>query len=340
MAADAGGSNNNVIRQHRGQRAIVTGGAGFLGSHLCARLLEQGYDVIALDNLVTGSEKNLRAIRDDRRFRFVRHDVTAPWRGEASRIFNLACCASPRHYQSDPEKTVRTCVDGSINMLKVARRSGARIFQASTSEVYGEPQVHPQREDYRGNVNPDGPRACYDEGKRCAESLFFDYHRMYGTDIKVARIFNTYGPQMQLDDGRVVSNFIVQALRNEPITLYGEGLQTRSFCYVDDLVDGILALMDSPRDFQGPVNLGNPVEVTVRELAERIIALTGSRSTLVHRPMPVDDPTRRCPDISLARSRLSWEPRIPLDEGLRRTAEWFEQALRSGEHREVASAVA
>ena len=338
MPADASG--NNVIARGRGQRAIVTGGAGFLGSHLCARLLDQGFDVIALDNLVTGSERNLRALRDNRRFRFVRHDVTSPWRGEAQRIFNLACCASPQHYQRDPEKTVRTCVDGSLNMLKVARRSNGRIFQASTSEVYGEPLVHPQREDYRGNVNPDGPRACYDEGKRVAESLFFDYHRLYGTDIKVARIFNTYGPQMQQDDGRVVSNFIVQALRNEPITIYGDGSQTRSFCYVDDLVDGILALMDSPRDVTGPVNLGNPVEVTVLELAERIIALTGSRSPLVRRPMPVDDPTRRCPDITLATTRLDWRPRVPLDEGLRRTAAWFDQQLRSGELPEVASAVA
>ena len=309
------------------RRAIVAGGAGFLGSHLCARLVGRGWEVLALDNLVTGSESNLAALRDHERFRFVRHDVTVPWRGDADWIFNMACCASPKHYQADPEKTVRTCTEGSLNLLRLARQRGARIYQASTSEVYGEPEVHPQREDYRGSVNPTGPRACYDEGKRVAEALFFDYHRMHGTDIKVGRIFNTYGPQMQLDDGRVVSNFIVQALRDEDITIYGNGSQTRSFCYVDDLVDGMLALMESGPDFQGPVNLGNPAEVTVLELAERIIALTGSRSRLVRRPIPVDDPTRRCPDISLAKAKLGWQPRVSLEEGLSRTAAWFERRL-------------
>ena len=328
MQIDARAAGNRQGIQAAPSRAIVTGGAGFLGSHLCARLLERGDEVLAIDNLVTGSEANIEPMMDDPRFRFVRHDVTVPWHGSAERIFNLACCASPKHYQADPEKTVRTCMEGSLNMLRVARRSRARIFQASTSEVYGEPEVHPQKESYRGSVSTTGPRACYDEGKRCAEALFFDYHRMHGTEIKVARIFNTYGPQMQLDDGRVVSNFIVQALRNEPITLYGDGSQTRSFCYVDDLIDGILALMDSPGQVTGPVNLGNPVEVTVLELATRIIELTGSRSRLVRRPMPVDDPTRRCPDIGLARNTLGWSPRVPLEEGLRRTAAWFEQQLR------------
>jgi len=324
-----------------GRRTIVTGGAGFLGSHLAARLLAQGDEVLALDNLVTGSEANLEPLRDHPRFRFVRHDVTVPWKGSAERVFNLACCASPKHYQSDPEKTVRTCMEGSLNMLRLAHRTDARIFQASTSEVYGEPEVHPQKESYRGSVSPIGPRACYDEGKRCAEALFFDYHRVHGTDIKVARIFNTYGPQMQLDDGRVVSNFIVQALRNEPITIYGDGSQTRSFCYVDDLIDGILALVDSPRGITGPMNLGNPVEITVLDLATRIIALTGSRSRLVRRPIPVDDPTRRCPDIGLAKETLGWSPRVPLEEGLRRTAEWFERKLRDGRQvPEITSAVA
>lgn len=328
MQIDARESGNRQGIQAAPSRAIVTGGAGFLGSHLCARLLERGDEVLAIDNLATGSEANIEPMMDDARFRFVRHDVTVPWHGSAERIFNLACCASPKHYQADPEKTVRTCMEGSLNMLRVARRSRARIFQASTSEVYGEPEVHPQTESYRGSVSTTGPRACYDEGKRCAEALFFDYHRMHGTEIKVARIFNTYGPQMQLDDGRVVSNFIVQALRNEPITLYGDGSQTRSFCYVDDLIDGILALMDSRGQVTGPVNLGNPVEVTVLELAMRIIELTGSRSRLVRRPMPIDDPTRRCPDIGLARETLGWSPRVPLEEGLRRTAAWFEQQLR------------
>jgi len=325
----------------KARRTIVAGGAGFLGSHLSARLLARGDEVLVLDNLVTGSEANLQALRDHPRFRFVRHDVIVPWKGSAEWVFNLACCASPKHYQADPEKTVRTCTEGSLHMLRLARRSDARVFQASTSEVYGEPEVHPQKESYRGSVSTIGPRACYDEGKRCAEALFFDYHRVHGTDIKVARIFNTYGPHMQLDDGRVVSNFIVQALRNEPITIHGDGSQTRSFCYVDDLIDGILALMDSPRGVTGPVNLGNPVEVTVLDLATRIIALTGSRSRLVRKPMPVDDPTRRCPDIALARETLGWSPQVALEEGLRRTAGWFERKLLDSQRvPEIASAVA
>jgi UDP-glucuronate decarboxylase len=315
------------IRKLPRQRAVVTGGAGFLGSHLCARLLREGYAVLAIDNLVTGSLNNLKALRTDPHFRFAKHDITASLEIDADWIFNLACCASPQHYQRDPEQTMRTCVQGAMHVLHQARRSGARIFQASTSEVYGEPEVHPQRESYRGAVSPIGPRACYDEGKRCAEALFFDSHRLHNLEIKVARIFNTYGPQMQVDDGRVVSNFIVQALRNEPLTIHGDGSQTRSFCYVDDLVEGIIRLMRSPAALLGPVNLGNPVEVTVGELAQRVIALTGSRSRVVHRPMPVDDPTRRRPDITLARLALGWEPHVALDEGLRRTIKWFERNL-------------
>lgn len=314
-------------REGAGKRALVTGGAGFLGSHLCARLLQDGYSVIALDNLSTGSVRNLQPLLGRGPIEFVRHDVTQPIDVEVDRIFNLACCASPQHYQADPEKTLRTCMDGAFNMLRQARRNRARIFQASTSEVYGEPEVHPQKEAYRGAVSPIGPRACYDEGKRCAETAFFDYHRQYGVEIKVGRIFNTYGPMMQVDDGRVVSNLIVQALRNEPLTIHGDGSQTRSFCYVDDLIDGIVRLMDSHPQFTGPVNLGNPTEVTVLELAQRVIDLTGSRSRLVHRPMPVDDPTRRCPDIDLARQALGWKPKVPLDDGLRRTIAWFDQSL-------------
>jgi UDP-glucuronate decarboxylase len=310
-----------------GRRAVVTGGAGFLGSHLCARLLAEGMEVVALDNLVTGRLRNLEHLRSHPSFRFMRHDVVDPLQVDADWIFNLACCASPRHYQRDPEKTVRTCTEGAVNLLHEARRNGARIFQASTSEVYGEPAMHPQRESYRGAVNPVGPRACYDEGKRCAEALFFDYHRQHRVEVKVARIFNTYGPQMQLDDGRVVSNFIVQALRGEPLTLHGDGSQTRAFCYVDDLIEGFMQLMASPPEFTGPVNLGNPIEVTMRELAERVIRLTGSRSRLVHRPMPVDDPTRRCPDITLARATLGWAPRVSLEQGLARTIAWFAEVL-------------
>jgi len=315
------------VRKLPAQRAVVTGGAGFLGSHLCTRLLHEGFHVVAIDNLVTGNLRNIEPLRAAEKFRFIEHDIVEPLELEADWIFNLACCASPQHYQRDPEKTVRTCVDGSLHLLHQAQRCGARIFQASTSEVYGEPEVHPQRESYRGAVNPTGPRACYDEGKRCAEALFFDFHRVHGVEIKVARIFNTYGPQMQLDDGRVVSNFIVQALRGEPLAVHGDGSQTRSFCYVDDLVDGIVKLMASPAAFTGPVNLGNPNEVTMLQLARRILKLTGSRSELIHKSMPVDDPTRRRPDITLAKTILDWEPRTALDAGLRRTVQFFAEAL-------------
>jgi UDP-glucuronate decarboxylase len=316
--------------------ALVTGGAGFLGTHLCARLLEDGYRVVALDNLVTGSMHNLAPLLAHPAFRFVRHDITQPFQMRVDRIFNLACCASPVHYQADPVKTIRTCIDGSMNMLRLAHECGARIFQASTSEIYGEPEEHPQRESYRGAVSTVGPRACYDEGKRCAETLFFDYHRLHGVQIKVARIFNTYGPCMRADDGRVVSNLIVQALANEPMTIHGDGSQTRSFCYVQDLIDGIVRLMDTPEEFIGPVNLGNPCEVTVLELAQRILDMTGSRSRLVHRPMPVDDPTRRCPDITLAQQALGWSPKVPLDEGLRRTVAWFERTMASAPEMDMA----
>ncbi|MEG3191407.1 UDP-glucuronic acid decarboxylase family protein [Lysobacter sp. D1-1-M9] len=326
---------SNGKRNGAGKRALVTGGAGFLGSHLCARLLEDGYEVVAMDNLATGSMRNLRPLLGRGLIQFIEQDVVNPDEAQlagfrADRIFNLACCASPLHYQADPEKTIRTCIDGSLNMLHLARQSGARIFLSSTSEVYGEPEVHPQMESYRGSVSSIGPRACYDEGKRCAEAAFFDYHRVHGTEIKVARIFNTYGPSMQADDGRVVSNLIVQALRNEPMTINGDGSQTRSFCYVDDLIEGIVRLMDSPAEVTGPVNLGNPSEVTVLQLSTRIIELTGSRSKLRHRPMPVDDPTRRCPDITLARQSLGWAPQVSLDEGLRRTIAWFEETLANG----------
>lgn len=323
-----------------GKRALVTGGAGFLGFHLCQRLLRDGWQVLATDNLSTGSMDNVAALRHEPGYRFIRHDVTEPFNAPVERIFNLACCASPVHYQDDPIKTMRTCLDGCTNMLELARQTGARIFQASTSEVYGEPEVHPQTEDYRGSVSTTGPRACYDEGKRCAETLFFDYHRLYGTPIKVGRIFNTYGPRMQVGDGRVVSNLIVQALRNKPMTLNGDGSQTRSFCYVDDLIEAIVRLMDTPEDFTGPVNLGNPCEVTVAELAERIIAITGTRSKIIHRPMPVDDPTRRCPDIRLAKQALDWEPQVSLEEGLRQTVDWFERSLAGAEPQEARRGVA
>ncbi|QGW64552.1 NAD-dependent epimerase/dehydratase family protein [Lysobacter soli] len=332
--------NKNVRR-----RALVAGGAGFLGAHLCRRLVQDGYDVTAVDSLVTGRLSNLADMLDDTtgegRVRFVRHDVTEPFDAHfdasADIVFNLACCASPIHYQAQPVHTLKTCLEGALNLLQLAHRNGARIFHASTSEVYGEPETHPQKEGYRGAVSTTGPRACYDEGKRCAETLFFDYRRQHGVQIKVARIFNTYGPFMREDDGRVVSNLIVQALRNEPLTIYGEGLKTRSFCYVDDLVQGIMRLMATPPGFTGPVNLGNPVEVTVLELAERIISLTGSHSRLVRKPIPTDDPTRRCPDISLAREHLGWEPRVALDEGLRRTIAWFaaQEASRDVRAREV-----
>jgi UDP-glucuronate decarboxylase len=310
----------------RENRTLVTGGAGFIGSHLCARLLERGDEVLCVDNFYAGRRRNVAALLDDRRFEVMRHDVTFPLYVEVDRIFNLACPASPVHYQHDPVQTTKTSVVGAINMLGLAKRLRAPILQASTSEVYGDPHVHPQPEDYWGHVNPVGPRSCYDEGKRCAETLFLDYHRQYGLDAKVIRIFNTYGPNMHPGDGRVVSNFIVQALTGQPITLYGDGSQTRSFAYVDDLVDGILAMMDAP-DFAGPVNLGNPDEFSMRELAEIVRELVGSRVAIVERPLPQDDPRQRRPDIALAREKLGWEPRIKLREGLRRTIAYFDALL-------------
>jgi UDP-glucuronate decarboxylase len=302
---------------------LVTGGAGFLGSHLIDRLLAQGHEVICADNLFTGTKRNVEHLLGNPRFEFIRHDVTFPLYVEVDEIYNLACPASPVHYQHDPVQTTKTSVHGAINMLGLAKRLRCTIFQASTSEVYGDPGVHPQPESYWGNVNPIGPRSCYDEGKRCAETLFFDYHRQHGLAIKVARIFNTYGPRMHPNDGRVVSNFIMQALEGEPITIYGDGSQTRSFCYVDDMIDAFVALMASPRDVTGPVNLGNPVEFTIRELAEKVVALTGSRSRIESRPLPANDPRQRQPDIALARSKLGWEPAVGLDEGLRRTIDYF-----------------
>jgi UDP-glucuronate decarboxylase len=309
------------------KRVLVTGGAGFLGSHLIDRLLDRGHEVLCVDNLFTGTKRNLEHLHLNPRFEFLRHDVTMPLYIEVDEIYNLACPASPIHYQHDPVQTTKTSVHGAINMLGLAKRLGCRILQASTSEVYGDPSAHPQTESYWGNVNPIGPRSCYDEGKRCAETLFFDYHRQHGVEIKVARIFNTYGPRMHPSDGRVVSNFIIQALTGQAITLYGDGNQTRSFCYVDDLIDGLIRLMDSPGDFTGPVNLGNPVEFTMRELAELIIAETGSSSTLVAKPLPQDDPRQRKPDISLAESILGWVPKIPLRQGLKPTVEYFRANL-------------
>lgn len=316
------------MKQLYGKRILVTGGAGFLGSHLCRKLLELGHDVVCADNLFTGTKDNILELFDYKRFEFMRHDVTFPLYVEVDEIFNLACPASPIHYQYDPVQTTKTSVHGAINMLGLAKRVKAKILQASTSEVYGDPKVHPQREDYWGHVNPIGRRACYDEGKRCAETLFFDYYQQHRVRIKVARIFNTYGPAMHPNDGRVVSNFIVQALKNEPITIYGDGSQTRSFCYVDDLISGFLCFMDTPDDFCGPVNLGNPSEFTIRELAEKVIEITGSRSTIVYHPLPSDDPVRRCPDITCARSRLGWEPRVQLAEGLVKTIEYFAKLVR------------
>ncbi len=307
--------------------ALVAGGAGFLGSHLCDRLIAEGFSVICLDNFLTGHEANISHLQGHGRFRLLRSDVTEPLDFAVDAIYNFACPASPVHYQIDPVRTLKTNVHGAINLLDLARRSNCRIFQASTSEVYGDPDVHPQTEGYWGNVNPMGPRSCYDEGKRCAETLFFDYHRQYGVDIKVARIFNTYGPRMHPNDGRVISNFIVQALRNENITICGDGRQTRSFCYVDDLLEGCLRLMRTPANVAGAVNLGNPSEHAIGEIAARIVALTGSRSTVVHLPLPQDDPRRRRPDISLARSLLDWEPRVDLSEGLSKTIAYFDRLL-------------
>ena len=302
-------------------RTLVTGGAGFLGSHLCDKLLGQGHEVICLDNLFTGSKANIAHLMGNPQFEFVRHDVIDHFKFEVDRIYNLACPASPPHYQYNPIKTTKTSVMGAINCLGLAKRVNARVFQASTSEVYGDPEVHPQREDYWGNVNPIGPRSCYDEGKRCAETLFFDYYRQHGLPIKVARIFNTYGPRMHPNDGRVVSNFIVQALKGEPITVYGDGTQTRSFCYVDDLIEGFVRLMES--DTIGPINLGNPGEFTMLELAEEVLKLTRSKSKIVHKPLPADDPKQRRPDITLAKKHLKWEPKVPLAEGLKKTIAYF-----------------
>ncbi|PKU23957.1 UDP-glucuronic acid decarboxylase family protein [Telmatospirillum siberiense] len=310
-----------------GKRILVTGGAGFLGSHLCERLVAAGHEVLCVDNFFTGRRANVASLLDHPRFELMRHDVTFPLYVEVDQIYNLACPASPVHYQFDPVQTTKTSVHGAINMLGLAKRTRATIFQASTSEVYGDPSVHPQVESYWGNVNPIGPRSCYDEGKRCAETLFFDYHRQHQLGIKVARIFNTYGPRMHPNDGRVVSNFIVQALQGRDITIYGDGHQTRSFCYVDDLIEGFIRLVATPKEITGPMNLGNPVEFTMRELAELVIDVTGSPSKLVYEPLPVDDPKQRQPDISFARRELGWEPKVPLREGLEKTARYFELIL-------------
>ena len=309
------------------KQVLITGGSGFLGSHLSERLLNDGHDVLCVDNFFTGSKDNVAHLLSNSRFELMRHDVTFPLYVEVDQIFNLACPASPIHYQFDPVQTTKTSVHGAINMLGLAKRVGAKIFQASTSEVYGDPEEHPQTESYRGNVNPIGPRACYDEGKRCAETLFFDYHHQHKLKIKIARIFNTYGPGMHPHDGRVVSNFIVQALKNEPITIFGDGSQTRSFCYVSDLIECFVRFMNAPDDFIGPVNMGNPIEFTILELAEKVIAFTGSRSKIEHKPLPSDDPKRRQPDISLARSKLDWEPKVTLEQGLKPTAAYFESLL-------------
>jgi UDP-glucuronate decarboxylase len=313
------------------KRILVTGGAGFIGSHLCERLLDQGHEVLCVDNFYTGFRRNVARLLDNPNFELMRHDVTFPLFVEIDEIYNLACPASPIHYQYDPVQTTKTSVHGAINMLGLAKRRKAKIFQASTSEVYGDPTVHPQPEEYWGNVNPIGFRSCYDEGKRCAETLFFDYWRQHKTRIKVARIFNTYGPRMHPNDGRVVSNFIVQALKGDPITLYGEGLQTRSFCYVDDLVEGFLRLMDTPDEVTGPINLGNPGEFTIRALAEKVVELTGSGSKIEYRPLPQDDPQQRQPDIAKAKSVLGWAPTVHLEEGLTRTIAYFDGLLMAGE---------
>jgi UDP-glucuronate decarboxylase len=309
------------------KRVLVTGGAGFLGSHLCDRLIARGDDVLCVDNFFTGTKRNVAHLVRSPSFELLRHDVTFPLYVEVDRIYNLACPASPIHYQLDPVQTTKTSVHGAINMLGLAKRVKARILQASTSEVYGDPEIHPQTEDYWGRVNCIGPRSCYDEGKRCAETLFFDYQRQHDLDIKVVRIFNTYGPRMHPNDGRVVSNFVVQALRGEDITVYGDGTQTRSFCYVDDLIDGFVRMMDSERGFHGPVNLGNPGEFTMGELAEKVIRLTGSKSRIAHRPLPPDDPRQRKPDITLAKAKLDWTPKVALDDGLKETIRYFRELL-------------
>jgi UDP-glucuronate decarboxylase len=320
-------------RTYHQRRILVTGGAGFLGSHLIDRLIERGDEVLCVDNLFTGSKANIAHLHGHPRFEFLRHDVCFPLFVEVDEIYNLACPASPIHYQHDPVQTTKTSVHGAINMLGLAKRLKCRIFQASTSEVYGDPTVHPQPEHYWGNVNPIGIRSCYDEGKRCAETLFFDYHRQHGLDIKVARIFNTYGPRMHPSDGRVVSNFIVQALAGEPITIYGDGRQSRSFCFVSDLVEGFLRFMDSPSDLPGPVNIGNPNEFTMTELAELVLELTGSQSSIEYRPLPQDDPLQRQPDIGIARDRLGWEPRVQLREGLAQTIDYFKEVAAAGNGR-------
>jgi UDP-glucuronate decarboxylase len=312
---------------HFTKRILVTGGAGFLGSHLCARLLRDGHDVICVDNFFTGTKNNVISLLSNPHFEIMRHDVTFPLYVEVDEIYNLACPASPIHYQHDPVQTTKTSVHGAINMLGLAKRVKAKIFQASTSEVYGDPQVHPQQESYWGHVNPIGFRSCYDEGKRCAETLFFDYWRQHQLRIKVARIFNTYGPNMHPNDGRVVSNFIIQALQKDPITIYGDGSQSRSFCYVDDLIDAFISLMNTNDDFTGPVNMGNPNEFTIKELAEKVIDLTGSSSKIINKPLPADDPLQRQPDISIAKEELGWEPKIELEEGLKSTIVYFERFM-------------
>jgi UDP-glucuronate decarboxylase len=309
------------------KKILITGGGGFLGSHLSERLLNEGHEIICLDNFFTGNKHNIVHLMSNPRFEVLRHDVTLPLFIEVDEIYNLACPASPIHYQHDPVQTTKTCVHGAINMLGLAKRTGAKIMQASTSEVYGDPEIHPQVESYWGKVNPIGIRSCYDEGKRCAETLFLDYHRQHGLDIKIARIFNTYGPKMHADDGRVVSNFVVQALKGEDITIYGDGQQSRSFCYVDEMVDAFIRLMATDSDFIGPVNLGNPGEFTIRELAEKTLAMIGSKSKLINQPLPEDDPRQRQPDISLAKEKLGWEPVIKLDEGLQKTIEYFKTVV-------------
>lgn len=309
------------------ENILVTGGAGFLGSHLCERLLKEGHDIICLDNFFTGTKNNVAHLLRNPHFELMRHDVTFPLYVEVDQIYNLACPASPVHYQHDPVQTTKTSVHGAINMLGLAKRTKARIFQASTSEVYGDPEVHPQPESYWGKVNPIGPRSCYDEGKRCAETLFFDYQRQHNLEIKVVRIFNTYGPRMHPNDGRVVSNFIVQALRGQDITIYGNGHQTRSFCYVDDLIEGFVRMMQSPADFVGPVNMGNPGEFTMLELAEKVLKLVGGKSKLTFHPLPTDDPKQRQPDITLAKGKLGWEPKVALEDGLKETVTYFRKTL-------------
>jgi len=312
---------------HLKNRILVTGGCGFLGSHICDELVNQGHEVLCVDNCFTGTKRHVRHLLEHPNFEFMRHDVTFPLYIEADQIYNMACPASPIHYQYDPVQTTKTSVHGAINMLGLAKRTRATILQASTSEVYGDPEIHPQVESYWGRVNPIGPRACYDEGKRCAETLFFDYHRQHHLKIKVARIFNTYGPRMHPNDGRVVSNFIVQALKNQPITIYGDGSQTRSFCYVDDLVEGLILLMNSKEEVTGPINLGNPTEFTILELAQRIIDITGSRTQIVNKPLPQDDPKQRKPDINLAQKELNWTPHMSLAEGLKKTIAYFERLI-------------